>query len=246
MVMLLLYGRMSRLPRGGGVMKRKRGDSGGDLRKEEDVVYNLIRSKGDMGTWKADLKRELKCIPARVVDNCIKKLNAIGKIKEVVNVHCKSKSRLMAMDIEPSTKLTGGVWYDNEGKLDKALIKSLNRVCLEHIRVSSTSSAGEIYSFIKVKQAFNIEVSLEQINEVLNSMVLDNLIIEQKSTGFGEFAKIPIETLCYKINTSISEQGPTGAMALIPCGVCPQINHCTPDGVISPVTCPYFTKWLDF
>ncbi|GAB4831834.1 Coronatine-insensitive protein [Ancistrocladus abbreviatus] len=37
-----------------------------------------------------------------------------------------------------------------------------------------------------------------------------------------------------------------GHMAAIPCTVCSRINFCTPDGVISPSTCRYFDKWLDF
>ncbi|KAI3835954.1 hypothetical protein MKW92_026982 [Papaver armeniacum] len=36
------------------------------------------------------------------------------------------------------------------------------------------------------------------------------------------------------------------ALASIPCGVCPRLNECTPDGIISPTTCVYFKKWLDF
>lgn len=31
-----------------------------------------------------------------------------------------------------------------------------------------------------------------------------------------------------------------------PCGICPVINECTPDGAISPATCIYFDKWLSF
>ncbi|ESR64042.1 hypothetical protein CICLE_v100094942mg, partial [Citrus x clementina] len=53
---------------------------------------------------------------------------------------------------------------------------------------------------------------------------------------------------CYK-NVSKGGGGgepKTGSLASVPCGVCPQINFCTPDGVISPKTCVYYTKWLDF
>lgn len=30
----------------------------------------------------------------------------------------------------------------------------------------------------------------------------------------------------------------------IPCGVCPVIDRCCEDGVISPSTCEYMTQWL--
>lgn len=30
-----------------------------------------------------------------------------------------------------------------------------------------------------------------------------------------------------------------------PCGVCPVINQCSEDGLITPSTCIYMTQWLD-
>ncbi|GAB2297179.1 hypothetical protein Dimus_031292 [Dionaea muscipula] len=238
--------------RGGGGLKRRRDEPGGDLTKDECSVYNLIQSKGNMGIWKGDVKRELKTIQAKVIDNCIKNLKTKAVIKEVVNVHSKGKSRLMAMDIEPSTELTGGVWYSVEGNLDEGLIDSLNEVCLQHVRRSIVTTAEGIHNFVRTnaltKQIFKVEISLQQIKEILSSMVLDNTIIELKSTGYGEFLKFPSGSLCYKLNKkAAAQQGPrTGALASIPCGVCPRINQCSPGGVISPITCSYYAQWLDF
>jgi DNA-directed RNA polymerase III subunit RPC6 len=31
-----------------------------------------------------------------------------------------------------------------------------------------------------------------------------------------------------------------------PCGICPVIHACTEDGVISPRTCIYLPKWLEY
>ena len=36
------------------------------------------------------------------------------------------------------------------------------------------------------------------------------------------------------------------ALSAMPCGVCPVFEDCTPGGVISPATCVYIDKWLDF
>jgi DNA-directed RNA polymerase III subunit RPC6 len=38
----------------------------------------------------------------------------------------------------------------------------------------------------------------------------------------------------------------TTALTSIPCGVCPVIEHCHDDGVVSPATCEYYNKWLQF
>lgn len=32
----------------------------------------------------------------------------------------------------------------------------------------------------------------------------------------------------------------------IPCGVCPVIDQCSEGGQISPQTCVYYQKWLEF
>ncbi|BAF19926.1 Os06g0603400 [Oryza sativa Japonica Group] len=46
--------------------------------------------------------------------------------------------------------------------------------------------------------------------------------------------------VCYRRGGPV--QG--GMMERIPCGVCPRIDECSPDGVISPSTCVYYKKWL--
>jgi hypothetical protein len=38
----------------------------------------------------------------------------------------------------------------------------------------------------------------------------------------------------------------TSPLTSVPCGVCPVFDRCHDGGVISPATCVYFQKWLDF
>ncbi|KAJ0446053.1 putative RNA polymerase Rpc34, winged helix-like DNA-binding domain superfamily [Helianthus annuus] len=93
----------------------------------------------------------------------------------------------------------------------------------------------------------NTECTSQQVSEILRSMVLDNMIIDVKSTGLGEYHSIPVGQVCYRCPPGDLNKGPkTGALVSIPCGICPRIRECTPDGLISPTTCVYYTKWLDF
>ena len=82
----------------------------------------------------------------------------------------------------------------------------------------------------------------------MNALVFDNEILEVKSTGMGEFNSFPIGKVCYRCasKAGLKVEPKIGAMASIPCGVCPQISLCTLDGIISPTTCVYYTKWSDF
>lgn len=38
----------------------------------------------------------------------------------------------------------------------------------------------------------------------------------------------------------------TTALTSVPCGTCPVFSECHDGGVISPQTCVYYDKWLDF
>lgn len=39
---------------------------------------------------------------------------------------------------------------------------------------------------------------------------------------------------------------PTTALTSVPCGVCPVFADCRDDGPVSPATCEYYNKWLEF
>ncbi|XP_059649365.1 uncharacterized protein LOC132295216 isoform X2 [Cornus florida] len=229
-----------RMSRSLATFKRKREDSG-SAQTPEGKILNLIKGKEDMGIWKGDLKRETN-LPDKEVDKVVKLLLAQKLIKEVVNIQSKGRKLYMATEFEPSKDVTGGAWYVG-GNLDTTFIGVLKKACEGIIRKLKVATLEAITDFFKKNRITKDECTPQQIAQILRSMVLDNEIIEVKSTGLGEYASIPMGTVCYR---SATGQGPkTGAMASIPCGVCPRITQCSPDGLISPQTCVYFTKWLD-
>ncbi|KAI3920579.1 hypothetical protein MKX01_039204 [Papaver californicum] len=234
---------MGRVAESSPAHKRKRADHTPRLSEDERKVYDLIISTEDMGIWMRDMKYKVK-LPDTVVNKSIKSLKDKGLIKEVVNIQNKGKKTLMGSDFEPSVDLTGGAWYA-EGKLDTAFIVAAKRQCLQFISRSKVATVGEITEFINNLGAFTVKFTGQQIEELVQSLVLDKEIVEAKSTGKGDFAKIPPGEQCYQC---ANKRGPpkTVALASIPCGVCPRLNECTPDGIISPSTCVYFKKWLDF
>ncbi|KAJ4957446.1 hypothetical protein NE237_024557 [Protea cynaroides] len=230
-------------------LKRKRPISNSNspsLTDSERVLYDLIKSKQDMGIWTRDMKRETN-LQDHVVTKSLKSLQAKKLIKEVVNVQNKLKKHYLAVEFEPSKELTGGAWYV-EGNLDTEFIKQLKELCSRHVFKMKVATTDGITESIRRSGVINVECTTQQIAEILRVLVLDNDIMEVRSTEVGEFASIPLGTVCYKCSgkggpTGVSK---TGAMVSIPCGVCPRISECTPDGIISPRTCLYFTKWLDF
>lgn len=153
----------------------------------------------------------------------------------------------MGAEFEPSKELTGGEWYA-DGKLNQVLIEFLKDTCKKIVGKLKVATAKGVHEFFVKCKVFKQEVSGQQIAQILKSMVLDNVILEVKSNGLAEYHSIPVGEICYRCapGGGLGEASKTGAMVSIPCGVCPRINICTPDGVISPTTCVYYTKWLDF
>jgi DNA-directed RNA polymerase III subunit RPC6 len=49
---------------------------------------------------------------------------------------------------------------------------------------------------------------------------------------------------CYR--PSVLALPTSTAFTSIPCGVCPVIDQCQEGGQISPQTCVYYQKWLEF
>lgn len=206
-------------------------------------VLNIIKSKENMGIWANDIKRGIK-LGDRTVDAAIKSLHDKKLIKLVVNIQNKAKKHYMAAEFEPSPEITGGNWY-SAGNLDTDYINSLKDMSSKIIRKLKVTTAEGLFDFITKNKLSHVDCSSQQIREILKSMVLDNTILEVKSTGLGEYYSIPVGDICYRINVTGGDSKTGGAtMASIPCGVCPRISQCTPDGIISPSTCVYYKKWL--
>ncbi|XP_022844239.1 DNA-directed RNA polymerase III subunit rpc6-like isoform X2 [Olea europaea var. sylvestris] len=206
----------------------------------ERAILNAIKSKKDLGIWVRDIKHETK-LTDHVVNKSLKSLLTRKLIKEVVNIQYKGKKHYMAVEFEPSKEISGGVWYV-DGNLDKELINVLKQLCLRCIRVQKVATIERVHEDLKKQRVVMFEISIQQVSEILNSMVLDNEIIEVKSTGLGEYYSIPIGTSCYRFDSGalVAKGSKVGAFASIPCGACPRISLCTPDGIISPSTCVYY------
>ncbi|CAI9095062.1 OLC1v1030922C2 [Oldenlandia corymbosa var. corymbosa] len=205
-------------------------------------VLEVIKDTKDMGIWTRDIKNKMK-LTDHVVTKSLKSLLAKKLIKEVVNIQNKARKHYMAVEFEPSKEVSGGAWYV-EGKLDTKFINDLKNICMTIIGRQKVATFEGIYDLLK--KVTKVECTEQHVGEILNSMLLENEIIEVKSTGWGEYHSFPVGTLCYRLGSGagLGKGARVGAMASIPCGMCPRINQCTPDGVISPATCEYYKKWL--
>ena len=177
------------------LLKRKRSEPSGtrkQLTSDEQTVYNVIKSNTNIGISKMDLKRELN-MRDKAFNSCIKTLKEKAKIKEVKSV--KSKwGHLMAVEFEPSNVVTGGLWY-SDGKLDTDFVENLTKISLAFIRSEKVATAQQAREMVMASKVFNGEMSVNQIKEILETLVLDKEVMKVKSTGSGEYASVPAGTV---------------------------------------------------
>ncbi|CAN1175536.1 DNA-directed RNA polymerase III subunit RPC6 [Linum perenne] len=239
---------MSRIPASISGGKRKRPDSEPKaLSADDQLIYNVIHARGDMGMIKSFIQRETN-LGNPVINKSLNTLTERNMIKLVVNVKSKAKT-YMAAEFEPSRELTGGEWY-SEGALDTVFVDFLKEQCLKIVKKLKVATLDAVVDLMKSSGMLMVDVSKKQFEEILKALVFDNAVVEVTSTGVGEFREVPVGKVCYKAVAAGKRGGGgemrLGAMASVPCGVCPRINSCTPDGIISPKTCVYYQKWLDF
>ncbi|XP_058722116.1 uncharacterized protein LOC131593568 [Vicia villosa] len=217
------------------------------LTDEERLLFNLIRSRENIGIWTGDMKRETNLLTT-VVNKSLKTLIAKNMIKEVTTIQNKGRKHYMAKEFMPSEEITGGHFY-HDGKLDTGYINSLKAVCLKCIFMQKVSTCdGCVESIKRSTTVFNTEVTTKQMEEILQTLVLDDEITQMISTGLGEFSSIPVGKTCYmsKSKGGVIGEKKTADLTSIPCFSCQRISFCSPDGTISPAACVYYQKWLDF
>ncbi|CAK8535955.1 unnamed protein product [Lathyrus sativus] len=216
------------------------------LTDEERLLFNLISSRENIGIWTGDMKRETK-LPTTVVNKSLKTLISKNMIKEVTTIQNKGRKHYMAKEFMPSEEITGAHFY-SDGKLDIDYINSLKDVCLKCIFMQKVSTCDGCLEWIKRSGVFNTEVTKKQMEEILQTLVLDDEIMQMISTGQGDFASIPVGKTCYisKSKGGVRGEKKTADLTSFPCFSCQRMSFCTPDGTISPATCVYYQKWLDF
>ncbi|KAG8070813.1 hypothetical protein GUJ93_ZPchr0006g40611 [Zizania palustris] len=204
----------------------------------EREIYKLVFSGGDKGMTQTDIRIKMGVTASTLTKHMRALVNTKGVLKVVTNVHKRGEKIYMDARLDPSPEITGGTWYRN-GELDSEAVASARERCLEQVEKLGVATADAILSGI-IKDYPSVGYSIEQIRDILRAMALDRSLEEVRSTGAGQFSDLRAGRVCYR--KSSAPQG--GMMEEIPCGVCPRIDECSPEGVISPRTCVYFKKWL--
>eukprot|EP01027_Heterolobosea_sp_BB2_P008645 GEZU01012827.1.p1 GENE.GEZU01012827.1~~GEZU01012827.1.p1 ORF type:complete len:206 (-),score=29.32 GEZU01012827.1:125-742(-) len=101
------------------------------LGQEEMLIYQLIEQSGNVGIWNRELKSKSNLQQPQIA-KILKTLESRKLIKPVTSVSGKNKKVYMLYNLEPSTDITGGPWYNN-GEFDVPFIEILHDRCYKYI-----------------------------------------------------------------------------------------------------------------
>lgn len=214
---------------------------------EERAVYRVIELSGNRGIWNKDIRTQTK-LPLTQLSKVLKNLETKKLIKAVKSVAASKRKVYMLYDLEPDKSVTGGAWY-SETEFDSSFVTVLHEQCLKFVRKKLEScnlvSSFEVKEHIESSKISNIELSIQDIEMVLDTIVFDGLIekvVETTSKMEISDDESDCETNYYR---AISQLVESSNVTRVPCAQCPHFSECRPGAVISPEQCLYLERWFE-
>lgn len=230
----------------------------------EKMIYSHVKAHGNQGIWLKDLIRDTN-LHRNVATKTLKSMENKNIIKNVKSVKTPSKKIIMLFHLNPSTEITGGAWFtDNE--LDTEFVQNLVKVIAHYItqqcmrgHLASQASmpiyppdmhpyptAHDILDFITTSKLTEIQLELTDIKELLEMMIYDGKIVQVLGAGSGLQRGAKVPEMTYKLAPGHGQPLFAEHLSQVPCAHCPVYSSCQAVGPVTPITCQYFAKWLEF
>ncbi|XP_002731250.1 DNA-directed RNA polymerase III subunit RPC6-like [Saccoglossus kowalevskii] len=220
---------------------------------QEKLIYQIIEEAGNKGIWIRDIRYKSNLLMTQV-SKILRNLESKKLIKAIKSVGASKKKVYMLYNIDPDRSVTGGAWYSDQD-FESEFVEVLNQQCMKFLhqtrvnaenskhdpitkRNASYASSNEVWKFISELGISKVQLSVEDIETILNTLIYDNKV-EVTVVASVESGQIKL----YRSIELLIE--PTGLMRTA-CGVCPVFNECQEGGTISPTTCIYMKEWLDY
>lgn len=170
------------------------------LDANDRLVLQVIEKAGNKGIWTKEIRKETNMHP-QPLNKIFKHLEQRRLIKPVKSVNAKAKKLYMLYDLRPSKEITGGVWYSGL-EFDHEFISELRTFVIQCIK-KLNDGKGVTMTEIKVKmrqvKVSKVDLTLEDVQQLVQTLVHDNLIEEGPLSNSGEVRYIAarrISTMC--------------------------------------------------
>lgn len=155
----------------------------------------------------------------------------------------------MLHELEPDSTVTGGAWYQDQD-FESEFVDVLNQQCHRFlvqkwedaknqgggplvVRNRSYATASDVHKFISDLGISKVSLSVEDIESILYTVVLDNNAEHISSTNGVNLYR------------AVNRFLPTPGFVKTTCGICPIASRCADTGLINPRVCSYLTDWLN-
>jgi DNA-directed RNA polymerase III subunit RPC6 len=164
------------------------------------MVYSVIERAGNMGIWTKDVRIQTN-IQQQALNKIFKSLEARRLIKPVKSVTAKAKKLYMLYNLTPSKELTGGVWY-SDLEFDHEFINELRTFilhCVRRLNGGKGVSVGEIQRTLVEKNVSKINLSVEEVEQLVVTLTYDYMIEECGDNDQGDALYVQakrVSTVC--------------------------------------------------
>jgi DNA-directed RNA polymerase III subunit RPC6 len=147
------------------------------------LVLQCIEKAGTMGIWTKDVRLQTN-IQQQALNKIFKSLETRQLIKPVKSITAKSKKLYMLFDLEPSKEITGGVWYSGLD-FDHEFISELRTFimhCTKRLNHGQGVTVQEILGKMKEAKVSRVELSIGEVQQLVQTLVYDYCIEEAPTT----------------------------------------------------------------
>ncbi|CAF0903965.1 unnamed protein product [Rotaria sp. Silwood1] len=231
---------------------------GGTTDQMERVVYQLVKESGNLGIWMRDIRTKTK-LSQIILNKTLKSLESKKLIKAVKSVHASKKKVYMLYEMNPDPSITGGTWYSDH-EFEAEFVRVLNEQCARLLderldesirkfphdpflrRTSSLMSSVELVTLINEMGIATVSLTVQDIESILYTLICDGKIEKTTVASTANNENGNRQNLYRSVKPMLD----SSPVVRNPCGICPVFKDCHDDGLITPETCIYLNKWLDF
>jgi len=149
----------------------------------EALVLSLIAQGGTSGLWLKDIKSKTN-IPHNLVLKILRVLEETRRIKSIKSVKNNRKTYVL-YDVKPDEDVSGGVWFSNND-VDLVFVNKLMEIIYEYVKrpegefvlskIESLVNLRGVKEFIGASGISEVELSIEDINTLIDSLVYDGKV----------------------------------------------------------------------
>lgn len=149
----------------------------------ESMVISLLSQAGTNGLWLRDIKARTN-IPHNLILKILRSLESTQQIKSLKSIKTNRKM-YMLYGVQPDEDMTGGVWF-NSNDVDLVFVEKLMEIICKYCKrreerhvlpkLDSLVRVTELKEFIDGSRITEVELSMADINTLIDTLVYDNRI----------------------------------------------------------------------